>query len=38
VDPVLPEELVATQLARGGKNSLFQKILPRFRAMLEQGK
>lgn len=38
VDPVLPEELVALQLARGGKNSLFQKILPRFRAMLGQGK
>lgn len=34
VDPVLPEELVALQLARGGKNSLFQKILPRFRRML----
>jgi glucose-6-phosphate dehydrogenase assembly protein OpcA len=30
----LPEELVAMQLARGGKNSLYQKILPRFRALL----
>ena len=35
VDPVLGEELVALQLARGGKNSLFQKILPRFRRLLE---
>ena len=35
VDPTSPEELVALQLARGGKNSLYQKILPRFRAMLE---
>jgi glucose-6-phosphate dehydrogenase assembly protein OpcA len=34
VDPSSPEELVALQLARGGKNSLFQKILPRFRTML----
>lgn len=34
VDPTSPEELVALQLARGGKNSLFQKILPRFRHML----
>lgn len=33
--PVLPEELVAMQLARGGRNSLYQKILPRFRAMLD---
>lgn len=33
-DPVTPEELVGVQLARGGKNSLYQKILPRFRAML----
>lgn len=38
VDPELPEDLVAMQLARGGKNSLFQKILPRFRDLLEQGK
>lgn len=35
VDPTLPEEIVALQLARGGKNSLFQKILPRFRHLLE---
>jgi glucose-6-phosphate dehydrogenase assembly protein OpcA len=35
VDPSLPAELVALQLARGGKNSLFQKILPRFRGLLE---
>jgi hypothetical protein len=37
-DPASPAELVAVQLARGGKNSLYQKILPRFRAMLESGK
>jgi glucose-6-phosphate dehydrogenase assembly protein OpcA len=36
-DPTSPEELVALQLARGGKNSLFQKILPRFRRILEVG-
>lgn len=35
VDPSSPEALVALQLARGGKNSLFQKILPRFRSLLE---
>jgi glucose-6-phosphate dehydrogenase assembly protein OpcA len=35
IDPVSPADLVAVQLARGGKNSLYQKILPRFRAMLE---
>ena len=34
VDPSSPEDLVALQLARGGKNSLFKKILPRFRGML----
>ncbi len=34
VDPTSPEELVALQIARGGKNSLFQKILPRFRKIL----
>ena len=34
-DPSSPADLVALQLARGGKNSLFQKILPRFRQMLE---
>lgn len=37
VDPTSPEELVALQLERGGKNSLFQKILPRFRIILEAG-
>ena len=36
-DPTAPEQLVALQLARGGKNSLFQKILPRFRKMLPAG-
>lgn len=35
-DPTSPEELVALQLARGGKNSLFQKILPRFIKLLEK--
>ena len=34
-DPTSPVELVGLQIARGGKNSLFQKILPRFRQMLE---
>ncbi len=34
-DPVTAAELIAVQLARGGKNSLYQKILPRFRFMLE---
>jgi len=34
-DPTTPAELVGLQLARGGKNSLYQKILPRFRAMLK---
>ena len=34
VDPTQPADLVALQLARGGKNSLFQKILPRFRQLL----
>lgn len=33
-DPDVDADLVALQLSRGGKNSLFQKILPRFRAML----
>lgn len=33
-DPDDPAELVALQLARGGKNSLFKKILPTFRQML----
>lgn len=35
VDPVTPEELVGQQLSRGGSNSLFHKILPRFRKLLE---
>ncbi|MES2440767.1 MAG: glucose-6-phosphate dehydrogenase assembly protein OpcA [Verrucomicrobiota bacterium] len=35
IDPVSPAELVGVQLSRGGKNSLYQKILPRFRAMLD---
>ena len=35
VDPESPAELVGVQLARGGKNSLYQKILPCFRGMLE---
>ncbi len=34
IDPATPAELVGVQLARGGKNSLYQKILPRFRVML----
>lgn len=34
-DPTSAEELVALQLARGGKNSLFLKILPRFRKLLD---
>lgn len=34
IDPPTDGELVALQLARGGKNSLYKKILPRFRAML----
>ncbi|NJM38187.1 MAG: glucose-6-phosphate dehydrogenase assembly protein OpcA [Akkermansiaceae bacterium] len=34
IDPTTPAELVAVQLARGGKNSLYQKILPRFLEML----
>jgi glucose-6-phosphate dehydrogenase assembly protein OpcA len=33
-DPDLPANLVFQQLARGGKNSLFRKILPRFRTFL----
>ena len=37
-DPTSAAELVALQLARGGKNSLYQKILPRFRAMLDYPK
>ncbi len=34
-DPTSPEALVALQLARGGKNSLFHKVLPRFRKLLD---
>ncbi|MCU0752925.1 MAG: glucose-6-phosphate dehydrogenase assembly protein OpcA [Akkermansiaceae bacterium] len=34
-DPASPEQLVALQLARGGKNSLFRKILPRFQQLLD---
>lgn len=33
-DPDSDAELVALQLSRGGKNSLYQKVLPRFRTML----
>lgn len=33
-DPDADAELVGLQLSRGGKNSLYQKILPRFRALL----
>jgi glucose-6-phosphate dehydrogenase assembly protein OpcA len=36
-DPESPEELVGLQLARGGRNSLFRKILPRFVGLLEAG-
>jgi glucose-6-phosphate dehydrogenase assembly protein OpcA len=35
IDPTSAAELVGVQLSRGGKNSLFQKILPRFRSLLE---
>lgn len=34
-DPQAPGELVALQLARGGSNALFQKILPEFLRLLE---
>ena len=33
-DPESPEELVAEQLSRGGKNTLYRKILPRFLDLL----
>ncbi|MBK1881395.1 glucose-6-phosphate dehydrogenase assembly protein OpcA [Luteolibacter pohnpeiensis] len=33
-DPEPATELIALQLSRGGKNSLFKKILPRFRELL----
>jgi glucose-6-phosphate dehydrogenase assembly protein OpcA len=36
VDPDSSPGLIGEQLARGGKNSLFQKILPRFRELLEK--
>jgi glucose-6-phosphate dehydrogenase assembly protein OpcA len=35
-DPLSSDALVALQLARGGRNSLFAKILPRFRALLDR--
>lgn len=35
VDPDDSVGLIGEQLSRGGKNSLFQKILPRFRQLLE---
>lgn len=35
VDPESSAEIVGLQLARGGKNSLYQKILPCFRGLLE---
>jgi glucose-6-phosphate dehydrogenase assembly protein OpcA len=35
-DPSSPEQLVALQLARGGRNSLFHKILPLFRELLDK--
>jgi glucose-6-phosphate dehydrogenase assembly protein OpcA len=36
VDPDSCAGLIGEQLARGGKNSLFRKILPRFRDLLER--
>ena len=36
VDPDGSAALIGEQLARGGKNSLFQKIMPKFRQMLER--
>lgn len=35
-DPDTCADLIGEQLARGGKNSLFRKILPRFRSLLER--
>ena len=35
-DPDSAADLLTLQLARGGKNTLFRKILPRYRAMLER--
>lgn len=34
-DPDEPVKLLASQLSRAGSNSLFRRVLPRFRAMLE---
>jgi len=34
-DPNTPEQLVGAQLSRGGGNSLFRKVLPRYRKLLE---
>ena len=36
VDPDTPASLDGEKLARGGKNTLFQKILPRFRQLLDR--
>ena len=36
-DPTAPGDLIALQLARGGRNSLFHKILPRFLKVLDAG-
>jgi hypothetical protein len=36
-DPEAPADLVAQQLSRGGKNSLFLKILPTFLELLKLG-
>ena len=36
IDPDDSAGLIGEQLARGGKNSLFQKIMPRFRQFLER--
>jgi len=35
VDSDKPQDLVGQQLSRGGSNSLFRKVLPRFRKLLE---
>ena len=35
-DPDGSVELIGEQLARGGKNSLFSKVLPRFRQLLDR--
>ena len=36
IDPDTSAGLIGEQLARGGKNTLFQKILPKFRQLLER--